>query len=67
MGEITGKENYLHGDVQAYRLTNGDAVWCLATVHPSSGRYSWSLLHPIIMAFLDDPQKTAAIMSPSLA
>jgi hypothetical protein len=57
MEEITEEGDYLHDDVQAYRLTDGTKVWCLATVHPSSGRYSWSRLHRLITAFFNDPQE----------
>lgn len=51
--------HHLHADVQAYRLADGSAVWCLATVHPSSGRYSWSRIHSIISAFLNNPKDAA--------
>jgi hypothetical protein len=57
MEEIDNNNDYLHDDVQAYRLQDGTRVWCLATVHPSSGRYSWERLHPVIMDFLDAPEK----------
>ena len=62
MQETTQEGDYLHDDVQAYRLTDGTKVWCLATVHPSSGRYSWKRLYPLIMAFLDAPQKAAEML-----
>jgi hypothetical protein len=62
MEEITSEEDYPHDDVQAYRLADGTKVWCLATVHPSSGRYSWSRLHRIVMAFLNDPQNAVELL-----
>lgn len=64
MEEVTQKEDYLHDDVQAYHLADGTKVWCLATVHPSSGRFSWSRLHPLIVAFLNEPQKAAGMLRP---
>lgn len=55
-------EDCLHDDVQAYRLDDGTQVWCLATVHPSSGRFGWRELHPLIMAFLADPRTAAGML-----
>lgn len=62
MEEVTEAEDYLHDDIQAYRLDDGTKVWCLATVHPSSGRYSWAHLHPLIMAFFDNPNTAAKLL-----
>ena len=63
--EIRQKEDYLHDNIQAYRLADGTQVWCLATDHPSSGRYSWKRLHPLIMTFLDEPQRAAKVLQNS--
>jgi hypothetical protein len=52
-----------HNDVQAYRLIDGTKVWCLATVHPSSGRYSWKRVHCLVMKFLDQPESAAELLS----
>jgi hypothetical protein len=50
------KEDRLNYDIQAYRLNDGFAVWCMATYHPSSGRYRPQELSPKIWQFLDAPQ-----------
>jgi hypothetical protein len=60
MEEINKDECWLSDDIQAYTLLYGSKVWCYATVHPSSGGYSWETLHPKIMEFLDDPHKAAS-------
>jgi hypothetical protein len=65
MEEVTQDGDYLHNDVQALPLADGTKIWCLATVHPSSGRYSWSRLHPVMTAFLDEPEKAAAMLTGS--
>lgn len=59
METVTIKEDYLHDDLQAYRLEDGTKVWCFATVHPSSGRYSWTRLYPLIKNFIEEPEKFA--------
>lgn len=63
--EDTPGDLFLHNDIQGYRLPTGDVAWCLATVHPSSGRYSWRRLHPVIDAFIADPRRAQAILSGS--
>ena len=62
MEPIPPGEDYLHGDVQAYRFADGTKVCYLATVHPSSGSYSWSRLHSVIMAFLKEPSDAVALL-----
>lgn len=57
MEEVAADEDYASDDVQAYRLNDGTRVWCLATVHPSSGRYSWRRIHDKVVAFIDDPAR----------
>jgi hypothetical protein len=49
--------------LEAYRLENGKYVWCLATNHVSSGRFSWSEFHPILMKFLDNPEDALALLA----
>ncbi len=61
--ENRDENNYCHNDVQAYRLRDKTKVWCLATVHPSSGSYSWKRVHRLIMRFLDQPESVAALKS----
>lgn len=60
--EEAPSELYLHDDLQGYYLANRKPVWCLATVHPTSGRYSWSRLHPIITAFLKEPHEARSLL-----
>lgn len=62
MEEITDDNDYLHDDVQAYRLRDGTKVWCLATVHPCSGRYSWKLVHRLVTEFLNQPENVARLL-----
>jgi len=64
-GGMPEPEDFCHDDVQAYRLQGGEPAWCLATVHPSSGRYSWRRLHPLVDAFMSDPAKACASLSGS--
>jgi hypothetical protein len=52
--EPTREEDRRSDDVQAYRLEDESAVWCLATYHPSSGRYHPQELTPKIWPFLDE-------------
>jgi hypothetical protein len=52
----------LHDYVQAYELSNGSPVWCLAIDHPSSGRFSWSEAHQLIRIFLDEPRDAATLL-----
>jgi len=60
--EPTPPTDRLHVHLESYRLEDGTNVPCLATYHPSSARYSWRKLHPILMAFFDDPQLAAALL-----
>lgn len=62
MEEVTEDSDYLHDDIQAYRLKDGTKVWCLATVHPCSGRYSWKRVHGLAMVFLDEPKNAAELI-----
>ena len=51
----------LNDSVQAYRLSDGFLVWCLAIVHPSSGRFSWGHAHGLITTFLNEPKDAATL------
>lgn len=51
-----------HKDVQAYELSDGAFVWCLAINHPSCGGFSWSQTHQVIKAFLRDPSEAASVL-----
>ena len=57
----------IHDRIKAYHLNNGTEVWCLRTVHPSSGSFSWRREHPVIMSFLDDPQQAANRLNDQIA
>lgn len=61
MEEIDGNECCLHDSVQAYRLSDGTKVWCLATNHPSRG-FSWNAWHPKIKAFLERPEDAVTLL-----
>jgi hypothetical protein len=52
----------LHDDVEAYQLSDGSPVWCLAIDHPSSGRFSWGKAHQLIKTFLNEPRDAAALL-----
>ncbi|WP_146030174.1 hypothetical protein [Methylocella silvestris] len=62
MEPVTLGEDIYHRDVKSYRFVDGTKVCCLATVHPSSGSYSWSRLHRIIMGFVKDPSDAIALL-----
>jgi hypothetical protein len=47
---------FLRDDVQAYCLQDGTPVWCLAIRHPSRA-FNWRQWHPLISAFLVDPDQ----------
>jgi hypothetical protein len=55
---------FLRDDMQAYQLSTGEAVWCLATVHVTGARgrhrFNWRRKHPVIDAFIADPEQAAA-------
>jgi hypothetical protein len=53
---------YLRDNVQGYSLSDTNITWCLATMHPSSGRYSWRRLHPLVAAFISDPSEAVAML-----
>ena len=65
--ENVSDELFLHDDLQGYDVLGGNVAWCLATVHPSSGRYSWRRLHPLIDAFIADPTEARAVLSNAAA
>jgi len=54
------KEDYRSYTIQAYRLSGGDAAWCMMTYHPSSGRFDPHKLTSKIWQFLDLPEKIPA-------
>ena len=53
----------LHDCIQAYQLSDGVLVWCLAIVHPSSGRFSWCKTHQLIQLFLDNPGSAVSFLA----
>jgi hypothetical protein len=59
----TPEDLFLHDDLQGYRLPSGKVAWCLARVHPSSGRYSWRRVHQVIDSFLVDPRSAVQMVA----
>lgn len=53
----------IHDDVQGYYCDSVNVAWCFASVHPSSGRFSWRRIHPILTSFLDSPSLAAKLLS----
>src|SRR5271165_3112815 len=58
----TAAEDRLDYYIGVYPLSGGDKAWCLAIKHPAYG-CQWSKLHPIVMAFPEDPSKAAKMLS----
>jgi hypothetical protein len=50
----------LDENIQGYRLPSGETAWCLAIRHPSRF-FCWRETHELIMAFLDQPERAAAL------
>ncbi len=61
-GQMDSTKLQLHDDVEAYQLSDGSPVWCLAIKHPSSGGFSWTKAHQLIRAFLNEPRDAAALL-----
>jgi hypothetical protein len=58
----TSGENPAGSCIDAYPLHGGDKAWRLAIKHPSYGP-QFRRLHPIVMAFLEDPSKAAKMIA----
>lgn len=61
-GKMATTQVQAHHDVQAYELSDRSRVWCLAIKLPSCGGFSWRRTHPLIKAFLREPQDAASML-----